>query len=50
VSGTPSTRRGISRQIIADFRRITKGERSNELAKLAERVQEADYVALGSTR
>jgi hypothetical protein len=40
----------ISRQIIADLRRTAKGERSNELAQLTERAQEADYVALGSVR
>lgn len=40
----------ISRQIIADLRFTAKGTRSNVLAELAERVQEADYVALGSAR
>jgi hypothetical protein len=38
----------ISRQIIVDLRRTTQGERSAELGQLAQRVQEADYVALGS--
>lgn len=40
----------MSRQIIADLRRSAKGERSNELAQLAERVQVADYMALGSAQ
>lgn len=40
----------MSRQIVAHLRRTAKGERSNELAQLAERVQAADYMALGSAR
>lgn len=38
----------ISRQIVADLCCTSKGERSAGLAQLAQRVQEADYMALGS--
>lgn len=40
----------MSRQIIADLRRTSEGRRNSELAQLDQRVQNATFEALGSTR
>ncbi|MGH9210913.1 MAG: helix-turn-helix domain-containing protein [Acidimicrobiales bacterium] len=40
----------MGREIVADLRHQTREERSAELTQLAQRVQAADYMALGSAR